>query len=58
MDGYRGGHGGGNRGHHNEDREEFEATCAACDKKCKVPFKPSGDRPVYCQDCYRARRRN
>lgn len=37
-------------------REEFSATCADCNQECKVPFKPSGDRPVYCKECYRKRK--
>ena len=39
------------------ERESFEVTCAECGVLTTVPFKPSGDRPVYCRDCYRARRR-
>jgi CxxC-x17-CxxC domain-containing protein len=34
----------------------FDATCADCGKETKVPFKPSGARPVYCMDCFRKRR--
>ena len=33
-------------------REMHKATCAKCKKECEVPFKPSGDRPVYCKECY------
>ncbi len=33
-------------------REMFKATCAECGKSCEVPFRPSGDRPVYCKDCF------
>ncbi|MBZ4688327.1 MAG: hypothetical protein PWQ96_412 [Clostridia bacterium] len=33
-------------------REMHDATCAACGVKTQVPFRPSGDRPVYCSDCY------
>ncbi len=33
-------------------REMFSAVCAECGKSTQVPFKPSGDRPVYCSDCY------
>ncbi len=29
-----------------------QATCSACGKSCEVPFKPTGDRPVYCRDCF------
>lgn len=38
------------------DREMHKAVCAECGKECEVPFKPSGDRPVYCRDCYRNKR--
>ena len=30
----------------------FEAICANCGKRCEVPFRPSGQRPVYCRDCF------
>ena len=33
-------------------KELFDAVCATCGKACQVPFKPSGDRPVYCRDCF------
>ena len=41
-------HSGGRNG----EREMFKATCAECGKPCEVPFRPSGDRPVYCRDCF------
>lgn len=31
----------------------FDATCSKCGKPTKVPFQASGDRPVYCNDCFR-----
>ncbi|MBD3282619.1 MAG: type IV secretion system DNA-binding domain-containing protein [Candidatus Portnoybacteria bacterium] len=36
-----------------KEKEEkgFDAKCAKCGKKTKVPFQPDGVRPVYCQDC-------
>ncbi|TSC58022.1 MAG: hypothetical protein Greene041679_192 [Parcubacteria group bacterium Greene0416_79] len=37
-------------------REMFKATCAECGKPCEVPFRPSGDRPVYCKDCFQIMR--
>ncbi len=37
-------------------REMHKATCADCGKETEVPFKPSGDRPVYCQECYQKHR--
>ena len=33
-------------------RTMFSATCANCGKPCEVPFRPSGDRPIYCSDCF------
>lgn len=35
-------------------RELFDATCAKCDIATTVPFKPRGDRPIYCRECYAA----
>jgi CxxC-x17-CxxC domain-containing protein len=32
----------------------FSATCAACKKACEVPFRPNGEKPVYCSDCFRS----
>ena len=40
---------GGGRG----DRPEmFDAICDQCGRECKVPFRPSGDKPVYCSACF------
>lgn len=33
-------------------REMHPAICASCGAETEVPFKPSGDRPVYCFDCF------
>lgn len=30
----------------------YTATCAKCGVECQLPFKPNGNRPVYCQKCY------
>jgi CxxC-x17-CxxC domain-containing protein len=46
-----GGHGGGSRG----AREMFSATCSSCGREARVPFQPSGDKPVYCSDCFQPR---
>ena len=29
-----------------------DAICNECGKDCKVPFRPSGDKPVYCSECF------
>ena len=34
-------------------RQMYPAVCASCGKDTEVPFQPSGDRPVYCSDCFR-----
>ena len=34
-------------------REMHPAVCAECGKDTEVPFRPTGERPVYCSDCYR-----
>ena len=38
-------------------RESFIATCAACGVTTDLPFKPRGDRPVYCRACFKGARR-
>ncbi|MDX1611638.1 MAG: CxxC-x17-CxxC domain-containing protein, partial [Candidatus Thermoplasmatota archaeon] len=34
-----------------------KVTCSACEKETTVPFKPSEDRPVYCQECYQKKKK-
>ena len=46
----KGGYGDGRQ------REFHKAICSECKKECEVPFKPSGDRPIYCKDCYSKRK--
>jgi CxxC-x17-CxxC domain-containing protein len=38
-------------------REMHKAVCSECGKETEVPFKPSGDRPVYCKECFMKRRK-
>lgn len=33
-------------------RELHSAVCAGCGNEARVPFKPRGDRPVYCSACF------
>jgi CxxC-x17-CxxC domain-containing protein len=43
-----------NRGNsYGSRRQMFPVVCSECGKDTEVPFEPSGDRPVYCSDCYR-----
>ena len=51
----RGGGGGGGGGGYGF-REMHSVVCAECGKDTTVPFRPRGDRPVYCSDCFSKRR--
>lgn len=33
-----------------------KATCSECGNACEVPFRPTGDKPIYCNDCFSAKR--
>ena len=46
----------GYRDSYQQPREMHDVTCADCGQQTQVPFKPDGERPVYCRDCYRKRR--
>jgi len=39
-----------------ERAQLYPAVCASCNKACEVPFRPNGQRPVYCKDCFGANR--
>ena len=43
-------------GYDSGPREMHAVVCAECGKDTEVPFLPTGDRPVYCSDCFRSRR--
>lgn len=45
-------YGGGGGGYDRGQREMHPAVCAECGKDTMVPFRPRGDRPVYCRECY------
>lgn len=48
----------GNRNWYGQsERPMYAAVCATCGKDTTLPFKPSGDRPVYCRDCYKPQAR-
>lgn len=60
--GFRGGNGGGFRGgSRGGDRGPVtmhKAVCDECHNNCEVPFRPSGDKPIYCNDCFSGKRGN
>ncbi len=41
---------------HNQAKPMYQVICADCKKECSIPFKPSGERPVYCKDCFSRRK--
>lgn len=43
---------GGGFDSRNSDRKMYRATCDQCGDQCEVPFRPSGDKPVYCNNCF------
>lgn len=54
--------GGGNFKRRSFDRGEggsggrpqmHQAICSGCGQSCEVPFRPTGEKPVYCNDCFR-----
>ncbi|MFA5127881.1 MAG: CxxC-x17-CxxC domain-containing protein [Patescibacteria group bacterium] len=48
--------GGGHFGGHSDGpRQMFPATCGECGQSCEVPFRPSGDRPVLCSNCFKGK---
>jgi len=34
-------------------RQMFHAVCSKCGQDCEIPFRPSGDRPVFCSNCFK-----
>lgn len=56
RDGYGGGGGYGDGYGERRPKQMYAAVCAECGKTAQVPFQPTGARPVYCSDCFQARR--
>lgn len=52
---YSGGRGRGDRNFASRGPRPMmhKAVCSNCGKECEVPFKPTGEKPVYCRDCFR-----
>lgn len=38
------------------ERQMYTAVCNECGVETMVPFQPSGEKPVYCRDCFQAKR--
>ncbi len=39
-------------------RQMYSATCSSCGREAKVPFQPTGSKPVYCSDCFTSQRQS
>jgi CxxC-x17-CxxC domain-containing protein len=58
VEGDGGGSGGNRSGGSSGGQREFHvARCAQCGGEARVPFKPTGSKPVYCSSCFGATRR-
>lgn len=51
--GFKGGWKGGDRD--SKPMTMHPAICSSCQKACEVPFRPTGEKPVYCRDCFAGR---
>jgi CxxC-x17-CxxC domain-containing protein len=40
------------RSFNREEKQMFKATCADCGDSCEVPFRPNGEKPIYCRACF------
>lgn len=41
---------------HHHERKMYTVVCYQCGKDSELPFKPNGNRPVYCKECFAARK--
>lgn len=33
-------------------RQMYDVTCEKCGKQTRVPFRPTGKKPVFCKECF------
>jgi len=48
--------GGGGGGRSMGRPQMHQATCSECGEECEVPFRPSSDKPVYCDNCFSSKK--
>jgi len=48
--------GSGGSGYRSAPAQGTPVICSGCGQPTTVPFEPRGDRPVFCRDCYQARK--
>ncbi|MDQ3239755.1 MAG: hypothetical protein M3P33_04480 [bacterium] len=46
------------RGRDKDRTMMHQATCSKCGKDCTVPFKPTGNRPLFCSNCFKTEGEN
>jgi CxxC-x17-CxxC domain-containing protein len=46
----------GGSGYRSAPSQGTPVICSGCGQPTTVPFEPRGDRPVFCRDCYQARK--
>ncbi len=46
----------GGGGYRSQASHGTPVICSGCGQPTTVPFEPRGDRPVFCRDCYTARK--
>jgi len=46
----------GGGGYQRSASQGTSVICSGCGQQTTVPFDPSGDRPVYCRDCFQSRK--
>lgn len=39
-----------------DNKQMHDAKCNKCGVMCKVPFRPNGKKPIYCNDCFASAR--
>jgi CxxC-x17-CxxC domain-containing protein len=49
-------HDQGGSGYRSAPAQGTPVICSGCGQPTTVPFEPRGDRPVFCRDCYQARK--
>lgn len=37
-------------------RDMHKAVCSDCGNNCEVPFRPTGDKPIFCSGCFKSKR--
>lgn len=41
-------------GRHKDSRPDMhKAVCTECGNNCEVPFRPTGEKPIFCSDCFK-----